>query len=338
MKSASMGDLALSFRTTQLNTKLKTDLEKLTVELSTGRKTEIAASVKGDLNPLISLERSLATIDSFSVANTEAALFASTLQASLEMAQDVATELGQTLLGVNNTPEANAVQAASKDARLRFDSVVSGLNTQVTGRYVLGGTATARPPLASTDDIMASLSAAVTTSGAVTAEDVQTVVVAWFDTPGGGFETDAYLGSTTDLTPFRISDDEVAEMPLRADDQAIRDLLKGFAMASLVQTGVPGGDVNEQTSLLVKAGEDVFGASGTVSVARASLGATEARINTAAVRNSSEQAAMQLAYLEITSADPFETAAKLESVQLQLEALYTLTARAGSLSLVDYLR
>jgi len=70
---------------------------------------------------------------------------------------------------------------------------------------------------------------------------------------------------------------------------------------------------------------------------RGALGAAEARIETIQTRNASERTALELARNQLLAADPFETATRLEEVQFQLQALYTVTARMGDLSLVNFI-
>jgi len=70
---------------------------------------------------------------------------------------------------------------------------------------------------------------------------------------------------------------------------------------------------------------------------RADLGAAEARIGQAESRIAAETTALQIARNDLVSVDVFETAGELEQVQFQLETLYTLTARAARLNLVNFL-
>ena len=64
----------------------------------------------------------------------------------------------------------------------------------------------------------------------------------------------------------------------------------------------------------------------------------EARVEDAAARLSARGTALEIARNDMSAADPYETATKLQNVQLQLETHYTLTARLSRLSLTEYLR
>ena len=64
----------------------------------------------------------------------------------------------------------------------------------------------------------------------------------------------------------------------------------------------------------------------------------EAQIDAAQARNANESFALQIARNDLVSADPYETASKLQETEAQLEMIYTITARMTRLSLLDYMR
>ena len=70
---------------------------------------------------------------------------------------------------------------------------------------------------------------------------------------------------------------------------------------------------------------------------RIRLGSTEANIINTGVQNDAEKSALETARLGLLSVDPYETAAKLQEAQTQLETLFSITARLSRLSLVNYL-
>ncbi|MEM8572870.1 MAG: flagellar biosynthesis protein FlgL, partial [Pseudomonadota bacterium] len=212
----------------------------------------------------------------------------------------------------------------------------ASLNTRVADRSLFAGQAIDGPAIAEADTILSDLTIAV--AGATTAADVEVIVDAWFDTPGGGFETIGYLGAAEDLAPMALGLQEAADFALRADDQAVRDMLKSFAMASLVAEGAFASDITERAELLRSAGERMFTANDEFNALRANLGVVEAEIENALVRNTAETAALELAQAEIIAIDPFKSATDLAAAENQLEMLYAITARLSRLTLVDYLR
>ena len=71
---------------------------------------------------------------------------------------------------------------------------------------------------------------------------------------------------------------------------------------------------------------------------QADFGFTEERIDETAARNAAAKTSLSLAKNEIIQADPYETVTRLEEAQFQLEAIYTVTARSSSMSLLSFMR
>ncbi len=336
MSYVSVGDMAHQFLLRQHSTKLKTDLNRLALELSSGVVGDVAKTVAGDFTPLAGIELSLANLETYKTSTNEAASFTQAAQDSLGLLQDLSESLSSALLTAGNSGHATLITTTATDSRQKFRAAVSALNTQVAGRSLLSGTATDKPAMASPQVILASLQTAI--AGQTTAAGIQSAVNAWFDTPGGGYDTVAYLGSSDSLSPFQIGPGQQASMNATASDQAIRDNLKGFAMAALVAEGALAGDVEEQRKLLLSAGEGLLSSQQGVGELRAAVGSAQGLIENAATQNQAESASLNIARNNIVSADPYKTASDLESVQSSLEMLYTLTARISRLSLVNFLK
>ena len=124
---------------------------------------------------------------------------------------------------------------------------------------------------------------------------------------------------------------------LRADHEAIRDVIKRVALVAVLDD--PSLSVSEENRrlLLGEVTGGLFSAQDGITLLRANLGQAEARIEQATTRIESELSGFELARNSLLSVDPFETATELESVQSQLETIYTVTARTSRLSLVNFL-
>lgn len=315
---------------------LKSDMNTLAKELSSGKVENLSAKLGGDFTALAGLDHSLAQLAEFQRSNEEAALFTQSVQAAMGAVQSLAGSAAPTLLSAGDTGFENHLGPAVEDARSRFDEAVAILNREVAGRSLFAGAATDVSPLADAAVMISDLQAAIALE--TTAAGVRSVVDSWFDDPGGGFETLAYQGAGTDLAPFQTGREETARLELRADDAALRMTLKGFALASLVAEGALSGSLSERTELTRQSGEVLFAAEGAVLTERAEIGIVEERIERAAVTNAAEISGLTIARAELVEADPFEAATALEAVQIQLETLYTLTARLSRLNLTDFLR
>lgn len=331
----SLGDLAQSFQMRRHQSFIKADLNRLARELSTGRVDNVADRMKGDFSPIASIEHSLTALESLAIVNKEAGIFSETMQHALGQLHGFISETAPNLLIASNAGQSNMTAPATGEAKQKFQAAVATLNTEIAGRSLFSGAATDQTPLISADAMLAQLQIATATE--TTASGIEAQVDAWL-APGGGFETMAYRGSLNNLSPMKIGTNETATLDTRADAGAFREMLKGFALASLVHDGALALNANERSTLLGRSGETLLAAQAKILDHRANLGSVEAQIEQASVRNGAEKAALELVRGDLLEVDRFETATQLESAQAQLETLYTLTARLSRLSLTDFLR
>ena len=338
MSMMSVGDMALSFQLRKQNAELKQQMIERNKEVITGQAYDLGKRVTGDFMSLAAVDRSLAMLNAYDTAATEAELYSTTSQAALGVMTDMAQEIAPLLLSSVTNSSYTSQEAVAKDARQKLEASISALNTQVAGRYAFSGIATDQAPLVDADTMLADLMTA--TAAAVDVPSFVAAVDAWFDAPagGGGFLDLAYGGSTVTLDAFRIGPDETAQASITAADQPVRDTLKGLAMAAMIDLGVFGSSVPARGEIAVAAGSAILGADSGMVGLRADLGTVESKIAEAQTRNSAERAALEIARVDQISVDPFDTATALQALTTQMESLYTLTARISRLSFVDFMR
>lgn len=334
MALVSLGDMAQSFMLRSHNARLKADLLRQSQELSTGRVQDVGRRVGGDFSQLAGLERSLARIDAFSLATREATVLTEAMQGALGSISDQATSLAPNLLTAAQAGQPSHVDAIGADARGRFETALSRLNTRVGDRSLFAGTTTNAPAVADGETILGALVTA--TAGATTADDVAQAVSDWFDDPAG-FATIGYLGGDQSLSPLTIGEGERVSIGTRADDPELRGTLKALATAALLDEGILSGDTAARAALASRAGEDLLAAQGDWSALQARLGVAQERISSAEIRNAAESSALQIARSDLLATDPYDTATALQATQTQLETLYSITARLTRLNLTDYL-
>lgn len=329
----SVGDMAraLVLRTNQV--RLRTEMDKLAVEVSTGLVKDRAKHLGGDITGLTAIDRTLSRLNAYRINTTEAALVTGMMQQSLGNIQDASINLAHNILGAELTPSSGLLDTMSADAAATVNTVLSGLNQAVAGRFVFSGTATDTPAVAAPEVMMAAVQGA--TAGLTTYADVAAAVDTFFG-PGGTFETTIYAGSNDGIAPFQIGEGETARADIRATDQPLRDILKPIVMAALAQDSALDGDV--RIDLLRESGAAIMGAQESFTNLRSGLGATEARIEYGMAQNAAERTATSMAKLDLVEAEPYETAARYESVRAQLESIYAITARSQRLSLTEFIR
>ncbi|MGP3696731.1 flagellin [Rhodobacter sp. NSM] len=333
MSAVSLGDLARTFMLRRQNATLKSEAQRLSTEVVTGLAADVRKKVGGDLSALNGIDGSLALISARAAVTAETALMASTMQVALAKIDDSASALSATLLSLSQSATQMTMDQLGEEAEETFRSAIATLNTHLGDRSIFGGTRQQENAVMDAEGILSLLDAAVI--GATTASDVQAAIKGWFDGPGG-YSDLAYGGGGT-LAPVSVGAGTSVSIDVTADDPAIRETLKGLAMAAMIGRGVLAGSDAERADLAGMAGNVLLqGQSNRVDLA-ARLGRTEARIESAATENSNESTALKIARKELLGIDEYEAASLLEATQSQLETLYNLTARLSRMSLTDYL-
>ena len=334
MSMISLGDLAQNFMLRRQNTDLKSELQRLSTELTTGNAVDIGRQVGGDYTPLAGIDASLSRLLGYKSTTSEAALFSGAMQTVLGAVESMASTLGPQLLAASSGTAATQVNAIGIEARQKLETAVALYNTDLAGRALFAGVATDAAATISAADLLSTLETEII--GAVSGADVESRVTNWFNSPTG-YAVLGYVGSTP-LAPVSVASGDTADLGFTAADPGIRDTLKGLAMAALLDRGALVGNAAERASLARRAGESLINSATARADMAARLGTVEAQIEAASVRNSTETSALQIARNGITAVDPYETASRLEATSQQLETLYSLTARLSRLSLVDFLR
>lgn len=334
MTITTIGDLAQSYIMRRQNSDLNNQLGSLLQELSSGRTADPATHLGGSYSYLADVERSLSLNDGYDTATAEVRVVTDTMQSALEAFQTVSADLGLDMISSAESNIGSVMTTMSERAAGDVGLLLSKMNTSVGGRFLFGGIASDTAPMADAETIFAALRTEL--AGETSLAGIDARLDAWFGV-GGGFETVAYQGDTTSLAPFRLGAGESVNLDLRADETAIRDLLKHAAKAALAADPVLGYDNALQKEMLLSAGKSLTSDQTGLTQIRADLGYAQARIDESAVRLSAERTSLQIARTELLSVDPYESVTRLENVQFQLEALYTVTARLSRLSLTDYL-
>ena len=333
MPQITIGDLTQSKVFNQRNTLLKDRIQNLSTEVTTGLTAKTTEQVKGDYTGLAGIEASLAQLASFKILTSETAARANTMQLVLNSMLDNASALSSSLLGAATSNSATRINTAGFDADQRLQSALSALNTKLGATSLFSGQSTDRSSVADLDTMMTALTTAI--AGAVSAADVEAAVDDWFADPAG-YEAVIYKGGPAQQA-IDVSADETAKFDMTAKDPAIAAMLKGLALASLLQHGALLGDAGSRADLALRASVKLSNAQAPLLEVSARLGTIEATIATAGIRNDAEKSALETARLGLLAVDPYEAATKLQDSQTQLETLYAVTARMARLSLVNYL-
>lgn len=328
MTLAALGDRAALFASQRHNADLRARLALAAQELSTGQVADPVRALRGDTGPLADLDRRIERAEAWGLAAREAGMRLAAMGAAL----DKAAEAREGLLGrlLASGPAGPDPAADAPAAETAFRSILSGLNARLGEGALFAGTATDGPALAEADTLLAALRSAI--AGQTTAAGVASVLDDWFDSPSGGFATEGYLGASASLSRG-IDDAETVILP-RADDPALRALLKATAMGALA-ADLPEG---EGRALLTRARDGLLASGDALTRLRAGIGESEARAEAATARHAARASAWGILRQEMIAADPYESASTLEALRTRLETHYEAVQRLSSLSLVNHLR
>lgn len=334
MAQDSLGDMAQTFTLRKQNLALKTFVQRMSSEMTSGQVSDPAAAVRGDFRPLIAIDASLRRIEGFRAATTETAGFTAAMQSALSDVQDMTSQLIPALLTASNSAQSAHVNGVGIDAEQKFYSAVALFGTRIGDRAIFAGVETTGAALADAETILAALDTAV--AGLTRAADVEAAVTTWFEDPLG-YATQAYLGGVP-LAPVSVAPGETADISVTAADATIRDTLKGLALAALLDRNVLAGDTTGRAALAKRSATTLMETATARSDVAARIGIAEERIAEATSRNSAELLALKIARSGILGVDPYEAASALTDAQTKLETLYSVTARMARFSLVDFLR
>lgn len=336
MSMLSIGDLAQSFLMRRQNLTLKQQIDSLTLELASGRKSDVSRAIGGDYSYLADINRSMQVLEGYDLAIVEAGGFTQTMQDTFSRVQGLTSDLGSRLVSASASHISSVLSVASGTARQDFGTLITALNTGVAGRSLFSGAATDTAPLISADDILNRLRTEVASE--TTLSGVLSKIDDWFYTTGGDFEAFAYLGSSQRLAQFQLSENDSVQFSMKADDKEIRDLLRNAAIGALSADETLGFAGPLQNQLQQEAGESLLSAQDGLVKIRADLGYVQERVDDAKAHNTIAASGLEQARNDLLSADPYETASRLENAQFQLESLYTLTVRMSHLTLMDFMK
>lgn len=328
-------DLASGLRLQRDAGQVRAALERSGRELTTGRREDLFAAAGHDPRRLLAIEASQAraTRESEGVSLSQGRI--SLTQAVMGGLGDLANELGMELSASIGRGDLNSARLHAAGAEDAFRAAVQNLNTRYGGRTLFAGAAVDQPALAPADDILADVSTLL--AGAADAADAIAQVDFYFDDPGGGFAA-RFLGAAEDAPGASIDAGASVDISRRADDPEVRTLLKGLALAAATVGAGYAGPASAEPELLERAAVVTLDAREQIVQSRAQLGLSEQRLEEASVRISSRRDALDIAWNNATSRDPFDAATEFQAVEQQLERVFAVTARMSQLSLIDFLR
>ena len=310
-------------------------LDVAATELTTLQKASRYEATGGNLTRLFALERALQRntvfADTLALSETRLDIMQEGFGRVLKPVEDLAIDLNAAVgLG-----DLWAGRLHASTARRAFADTVGVLNTRVAGQGLFGGTGTDRPAVAPAADILAELDALA--AGSATAADAIAAIEAYF-APGGDFFANGYIGSTTDLAAVEVGDGSRLGYAVRADADEVVSVLRAQALAAVVDGGAFAGDNAAQLELLGASGQRMLEAREDVLALRAAIGVSQNTVERARAERTSERETLDMSRARILATDELEAASTYQTLQVQLESIYTVTSRLSTLRFSNFIR
>ncbi len=356
-------DLLTNSRLTRAQSDVKQALSRAQTELSTGEIADKVKATGGDPAQLLSIDRTIATIDARSPLLSLAQMRAATTQTALGNMQNAAEGLGTELLSSAEIGDISSAKIFGRDARLALEQMVSLLNSSVAGRSLFAGALVDGPAVAGAAVLQADVQSII-----ASAPDIATLnanLDLYFNTPfnpgppasvfpEGGFDNN-FLLADGDAAPAELAEGDRIDYavtirrnvalvpPATAEPSPLKDMLRGLVVAAVAEDAgkTPGSVAADTTGLgdvYKAAGIAIFQSVGDVNSLRAVLGLAEQRIDNAMTRDAAERTTLASARNDLVRRDEFEVANEITTLQTRLQAIFAITARASELSLLNFLR
>jgi flagellar hook-associated protein 3 FlgL len=333
----SIGDQARAFVMQSATNRLKTTMTTLTQEVASGEVADLGQRLQGNTRALNQIEGQISQTTQLQNNTKEAGIQLQAIQDIFAGVRTITNDLGINLVSDPFAGSTAQLGTRATEVSNAFDTVIQRLNGMDSNRYLLSGLASDQQPLSDSTQILDALQAV--TAGMTTADDISMAITGWFDAAegAGGFLDVAYHGTTGAGQSIPVTDRQSVQVTTSAASPAVRDMLKGLAMAAILDRGVLAGQPDEQNALLRQSGHALIAADSTLLGEMGRVGLAQQSVARAETANAAALSTLEISRNDIRSADPYETATALTEVELQLEALFAVTARLSRLNLVDYL-
>ncbi|MEM1385216.1 MAG: hypothetical protein AAGG06_16435 [Pseudomonadota bacterium] len=315
---------------------VRSQVDNTQIEAVTGRLTDPAAALGGRIADLVGIEKRLTDLNEYSEIIALSEGRAGTTQTVLQTLEDTAVETASASVVALQSGLVGGLEIFGSTARGALDTVIAALNTSFGSRMLFAGDTPDQVPMASPEDILAEVTAIM--AAQPTAGAAYAAVQNDFNAAGGVYETAIYGGGTGDAPATEIAPGERVDYGVRADEQAIRDLLRNLAVATVANDPASGFNADERRDLTERAADGMRSAAAGLTGLIATVGTAQQRIGDVKARNLGEEAALTISYNDLAARDQFEAAAELSSLEGQLEGLFLTTSRLSQLSLANFIR
>jgi flagellar hook-associated protein 3 FlgL len=349
--------LLVQSRTTQRNiARLQQDMIGRGQEVSTGKKQNLVKELGGEVRNFVDLKSLRASLmnrqERLVTGDNRLAQMGTAISEVSNLVKPFQTL--QTQIPLINRLN---VDVYIDQAKSSLDGMQNALNIQWGGRYLFSGDAVLDRPIEGMEQLSQTVSNIVTTyaatlpKGKITSETHMNAIFAEIDSvfddthPTTTFSNLVYNGSTTDMAGIEISEGEVMQYGVRADNREFRNAIKGVAMVAASETmrnvieGVNGNELHKlERSFLDKATGYASGGINDLIEVQASIGFKQQRINFRQEGIDQTIFEYERRIGNYENADQYEAGVAYSEIQRQLEVSFYVTSSLSELSLLNYVR
>ncbi|MCI0754770.1 flagellar hook protein [Roseomonas vastitatis] len=347
-------------RQSQLN-RMQSDLARLTGELSSGRKSDPARELGVGASLLYKLHADIQQGDAIANAGALAGQRLTAMQDALGSVGELMDQMSSETLQAN-VLKGVSFQTIASNAREVLGSMMDLLNTSWNGQSLFAGLDSGTKPLTSAQELIgtggwvAGAMAALTTANVGSSIPVGTSVDNAADESilgafndmfndagpsspasfyGVVYKSESRTGD--EASQVRIGAGETLQYDMRADNPAFRDAFHALSLLSLLDRPEASMSEEAKTVVLDRAGELMRGARSQLTIAAGILGAKQERLERVGEIQDRTVTAAVAQINDLEGVDYYTISDKISTLQIQLQATYSITAQISKLSLVNYL-
>ncbi len=349
---------SLQFNLTNRLNVSKTSIALQTVgqEVSTGRRADIFADLGPRSASALKLRAREDETQTYLMANELLGNKLSAMLTSVDAIRDQVQGVLEVALSNASSP-ANGAFVLQSQARAAMESVISTLNVKFNGEHLFAGTQSDNAPMMRWDEANPAtglspedVSANIATAGITDAASA-TAMAAEFNlvfsssdvaNPNRNYEQTHYNGSPLEdefgdpynRVKARLSPGQELEYGVQANDEGMRDILKGLSMLISTDVSKIGDEAAYQEWMghvidaLSSGQEGALDASTRIGFNQQVVETAKNRLEDLSVVHLTQISAYE-------SVDPYEAVTRMTNLQTQLQASYEVSARLSSMTILN---
>ena len=301
-------------------------LETTSKETVTGRYEDMTKHLSGRISQAMLGQKAIDDIEQQGVRINIREGRLDLTQRSLEVVQTSVSGLSARMQAAMGSEDTASKNATARDSKAALNESFSALNARYGERYLFSGDAATTPPFASVDDLLSDIRQIAIT--ATDEADFAAQLDTYFNSPTGGWRTNIYAGTDTASDPDSVP----------GTDDSIIQIVSGLAVMALSWADEALPLFNGASNPVFAAAQSLANGQTALTNLRASVGLSQAQVETDKESLSVEKTVLTASFNELTARDQYEAASELKDLESSLEAAYTLTSRLANLTLLNFLR